>query len=123
MPLHGARAEEKLRADLRVRATLARKLGDLGLLGGEVTERLGCSPAGLLARREELTTRALGERLHPHGDEHVVRRMQLLARVDASALTAQPLPVDEVRASLLRCEATAPESVERLAIELLGRVA
>src|SRR5262245_19369513 len=36
MPLDGARAQEELRAYLRVRVIFAGQLGDLGFLGGEV---------------------------------------------------------------------------------------
>ena len=46
-------------------------------------------------------------------------RAQLLSRVDAPALAAQPLPVEEMCASVFRCDAAATEPVDRLAVELL----
>src|SRR5262249_11404861 len=121
--LHGARAEEELRADLRVRVPVARELRDLRLLGGELAAGVVRSLARLLAGGDQLSSGALRERLHADCAEHVVRGMEMLTRVDASALAAQPLPVQEVCARQRRCEATAAEPVERLTVELLGRCA
>ena len=45
VPLDGAWAEEQLGADLRVRVAVARELGDLCFLGGEVVAGLGLASA------------------------------------------------------------------------------
>ena len=44
---------------------------------------------------EELRTCALGERVHPHRRELVVRGAELGARVDSAVLAAQPLAVEQ----------------------------
>ena len=72
--------------------------GDLRLLGGEVVARLGGAPAHRLAGRGQLAAGALGERLRADAAEHLVRAAELLARVDAPVLAAQPLAVEQVRA-------------------------
>jgi hypothetical protein len=64
--------------------------------------------------------RALGERLHADRVQHVVGRAQLPARVDAPALAAQPLPVQQVRAGQLRTQPGPAQPVDRLAVELVG---
>src|SRR5580704_11441911 len=74
VPLDRARADEQLRADLRVRQAVAGQPGDLLLLRRELVARVGASLAHLLARREELAAGALGERLHPDRGEQVVGR-------------------------------------------------
>ena len=66
--------------------------------------RLGGALAGGLAGGQQLAPGALGERLHADRVEHVVGGAQLLARVDASALAAQPLAVEQVRAGELRTQ-------------------
>jgi hypothetical protein len=58
--------------------------------------------------------------VHPDGVEHVVRRAQLLARIEAAAITAQPLPVEEMRTGEVRTELSAAQPVDRLAIEVVG---
>ena len=45
---------------------------------------------------------------------------QLLARVDAAILAAQPFTVEEVRAGDLRAEPGAPEPLDGLAVQLVG---
>src|SRR5580700_6097774 len=49
MPLDGARAEEQLGADLRVRQPVAGEPGDLRLLGGERARRLHAPLADVLS--------------------------------------------------------------------------
>ena len=107
VPLHGARAEEQPRADLRVRQPVAGQPRDLPLLRGQLVARLDPALAHLLAGGQQLATGALGERLHPHLGEHPVRRPQLRARVDAPTLAAQPLAVEQVRAGVLAAHARA----------------
>ena len=57
-----------------------------------------------LAGGDQLPARALGERRHADRGEHVVGGTQLLARMDAPAFAAQPLPVEQVRAGQLRTQ-------------------
>ena len=68
--------------------------------------------ADLLARGDQLAAGALGERLHPDRDEHLVRRAELLARVDASALAAQPLSVEQMRAGELGTQPGAAQPLD-----------
>jgi hypothetical protein len=49
-----------------------------------------------------------------------VRGTQLPARVDAPALAAQPLPVQQVRAGQLRPQPGPAQPVDRLAVQLVG---
>ena len=58
--------------------------------------------AHLLAGGQQLAAGALGERLRAHRGEHLVGRAQLLARVDAAVLAAQPLAVEQVGAGEVR---------------------
>src|SRR5580765_2282075 len=120
VPFDGARAEEELRTDLRVRLTVPGELRDLCLLGGELVARVVGASARFLSGGDELSPRSLGESLHAHGAEHVVRRVQVLARVDAPVLSSQPLAVEKMRAGLVGREAAAAEPVDRLAVERVG---
>ena len=47
-------------------------------------------------------------------------RAQPLARIDASALTAQPLPVQQVRAGELRTQLRAAQPIDRFAIQVVS---
>ena len=76
----------------------ARQARDLRLLGGEHVARLRAASAHRLAGGQQLAPGALGERLGPDLAEHLVGGAQLLARVDAPVLAAQPLAVHQVRA-------------------------
>ena len=98
----------RLRADLRVRQAVAGEPGDLRLLRGQLVARLGAALADRLAGGEQLAAGALGERLDAHLGEHVVRRAQLLAGVDAPALAAQPFAVEQMRARELRAQRVRP---------------
>src|SRR5580693_9715046 len=71
VPLHRARADEQLRADLRVRQAVAGEPGDLLLLRRELLARIGAAFAYLLTRRDQLAAGALGERLHSDRGEQV----------------------------------------------------
>ena len=59
----------------------------------------------------------------PIAAEHLVRGAQLLARVHAPALAAQPFAVEQVGARELGADARAAEPLDRLAVEALGVVA
>src|SRR5829696_4799221 len=63
--LDGARPDEQLGADLRVRVSPLREQGDLSLLRREDVAGLDCEPADRLARGRQLAPGALGERLAP----------------------------------------------------------
>ena len=102
VPLHGPRAEEQPRADLRVRQPVAGQPRDLPLLRGQLVARLGRPLADRLAGGLQLTAGALGERLHADRRELVVRRPELRARVHAAILPAQPFAVEQVSAGELR---------------------
>src|SRR5215475_9510267 len=65
VPLDRARADEELRADLRIRQAVAGEPGDLLLLRRELLVRAGDALARLLARSQQLAVGSLGERLHP----------------------------------------------------------
>ena len=101
MPFDGAGAKEELCADLRVRETVARESDNLLFLRCELVARLSAALSDRLARRDQLSARALGERLHSNGGKHVVRRTKLLACVASSPLAPQPLPVEQMRAGEL----------------------
>src|SRR5829696_2612739 len=104
MPLDGAWAEEELGADLRVRPSVAREPRDVLLLRGELVARVVAPLAHLLAGGQELVPGALGESLRPHREEHLAGDAQLLARIDAPALAAQPLPVEQAPACELHAQ-------------------
>jgi hypothetical protein len=54
-----------------------------------------------LAGGGQLPAGTLGERRHAHRGQHAVGRAELIAGVEASALSAQPLAVQQMRASQL----------------------
>ena len=114
MPFDRPRAEEQPGADLRIRKPVTCEPRDLLLLRRQLTARLVASLAHLLAGREQLPARTLGERLHAHGDEQVVCRSQLLACIDASSDAAQPLSVEEMGSGEVRTEPRAAEQLDRL---------
>ena len=109
------------RADLGVGEAVAGQPGDLGLLGGELvaaSRRCACGRVSPVA--EQLALGALGERLDAHRGEHLVGGAQLLARVQAAALAAQPFAVEQMGAGELHADAGAAEPLDRLAVEALG---
>src|SRR5262249_9119933 len=82
------RADEQPRADLDVGQAFSGQLGDLGLLGGQLTTGLGGALAGGLACGQQFAAGPFSERLDAHSLQHAERRAQLLARVGAAALAA-----------------------------------
>jgi hypothetical protein len=58
--------------------------------------------------------------LDAHPREHLVGDAQLLPHIEPQALPAQPLAVEEMRASELRAHADAPEPLDRFAVEVIG---
>src|SRR5687767_11621417 len=91
--LHRTWADEQLCADLRVGETISRQPGDVRLLGGEHGARVVGAPARGLTCGQELVTGALGKPLGPDVAEHLMGGSELLARVDAPVLAAQPFAV------------------------------
>ena len=110
-------------ADLGVRVAVAGQPGDLRLLCGELVARLGGTPAQGLAGRQQLAAGALGERLGPHPAERLVRGAELVARIHAAVLAAQPLAVAELRAGEVDCAAGAAEPLDGLLVQGLGGAA
>src|SRR6266700_4984424 len=111
--------EEQHGADLPVGTAVTGEPGDLFFLRRKLVARLAAALAQFLARCGQFATCPLGERLHSDRGEHVVGRSQLLARVDATPLAAQPLAVEQMRAGEFGAEACAPETFDRLAVELI----
>src|SRR5580704_1795727 len=70
--LDGARTDEQAGADLGVGQPLAGQPGDLGLLGGQLTEGRGAALANRLPGGTEFAGCARCKGLHPHFDKHVV---------------------------------------------------
>src|SRR5579863_8749141 len=70
--LDGAWADEQLGGDLSVGVSLRDEAGDLLLLRRQLTECLDGAGTRMLAGRQQLDPRALGERLHAEGGEHAV---------------------------------------------------
>src|SRR5580692_1518900 len=120
VPFDRARGQEQLGADLWIGTTVPRQPGDLGLLGGQRGGDFGVALAYRLASGEQFAACALGERFHADRGEHVVGRAQLLARVDAPALAAQPLPVQQMRAGEIWAQLRPAQPVDCLAITALG---
>ena len=121
MPLDGARTDEQLRADLCVRATVGSKARDECLLRRQLVERIGSSFADGLTRREQLVARPFGKRTHPHRREHLVRSAEVFAHVDASVLTPEPLPVQQVSTREIGANRCSCQPIDRLSIEVLGQ--
>ena len=102
VPLDGAGAEVELRADLGVRAALAGQPRDELLLGRELVARLGVRLRTFAPWRAARAGRARRTRRRPSTRTRRVRPAQLLARVDATALTAQPLAEEQPRCGRAR---------------------
>src|SRR5262245_27402334 len=81
VPLDGARADEHLRADLRVRVTVSSKTRAVRFLRGELVEGRSGALANGFARGEQLCPSPLGEAVDPHRAEHLVGDVQLVSRV------------------------------------------
>ncbi len=130
--LDRARADEQPRADLRVGEPFVGQPRHLGLLGGQriTTGLVGTRADGLpdaladgLAGGHQLAAGPLGERLHAHRVQHAVGGAQLLPRVHAAVLPAQPLPVEQVTAGQFGTDAGAAEAVDGLTVQPLGGLA
>src|SRR5215207_5369840 len=122
VPFDGAGAEEELGADLGVRPAGASELGDVLFLRSELVAGVVAALADLLAGGQQLVPRTLGESVRAEREQRLARDPQLLARIDAPALAAQPLPIEQARACELAAHARAGEAVDRLAVQALGGV-
>src|SRR4051794_2013375 len=122
VPFDGAGAEEELGADLGIRPAVAGELGDVLLLGSELVAGVVAALSDLLAGGQQLVPRTLGESLRAHREQRLARDPQLLARIDAPSLTAQPLPIEQARACELDSDARAGEAIDRLAVQALGGI-
>src|SRR4051794_21748955 len=118
-----ARTDEEARADLGVREAITGESCNLGLLGGEVFAGLDAALAGTLTSGKQFARGAPGESLETHRGEHPVCLAQLLTRVNAAALAAQPFAVEEMRASEFDAHMGAAESLDGLAVKALGGIA
>jgi hypothetical protein len=114
MPLDGGRAEKEPRTAFRVRQPIPGQLGNLPLLRGQIVACLRRPPTHPLARRQQLLTRTLGERVHPDRRELVVRAAELGARVDPATLAAQPLAVEQACARESDADPSPLETLNRL---------
>ena len=94
-------AEEQLSSDLRVGFPGGHKACDLQLLGRELVARRGVAPTSPLTAGAQLRTSARLPR--PRADllETTERSPQVRSRVGAATVTAKPLAVQELAASLV----------------------
>jgi hypothetical protein len=122
MPLDRAWAEEELRADLRVRQSFRCELCDLRLLRGQLISCFVRALAGRLAGRSELTSCALREPGNAHLAEHVVRRTQVRAGVEPTALASHPLAVQEMGTCEVRTSPRTAEALDGFGVQRLGDV-
>jgi hypothetical protein len=81
------------------------------------------APGRGLTGGQQLAAGALGKRLGPHAGERGVGDTQLLARADAAVLATQPFAVHEMRPGQVNGDPAAAESLDRLAVEGLARLA
>src|SRR4030088_1323101 len=120
MPLHGPRAEEELRADLRVRQAVAGEPRDLPLLCGQVVTRLDRALADPLARRREFPGCTVAEGFHAERSELIVSRPEVLACLDPALLAPQPFAEEQMSPGELGTPPGPCQSLDRLAIQALG---
>jgi hypothetical protein len=96
---------------------------DLPLLRSQFEARIGGRLAHPRARGSELTTSALGERLHADRHEVLVCRSELLARLEPASVAAEPLPKKKMCTHEVGSQAGASEPVDGVAVGTLGGVA
>src|SRR4051812_18653647 len=90
---------------------------DLSLLRGELVTGHNAASSRAFARCQQLALSAPSERLDAHAREHLEGGAQLLSRIDPSALSPQPLAVEEVGASELQPITGASEPFDGFATE------
>ena len=123
VPFDRPRADEELGGDLRIGVAVAREPGDVRLLRRELVARVVAALAHLLPGGRSSRRARSAKAVRAHRGEQLARGAQLLARVDAPALAAQPLAVQQARAGELGREPRAAEALDGLAVEALGGVA
>jgi hypothetical protein len=116
----GPSADEELRGGLAVRDFLRHKAGDVFLLRRQLIEGVDGSPPSMFASRFSFDACALGERRQAEVGEEFVRDAQVRARVHASPLTSQPLPIEEMRAREIDGHPSSTEPLDCLDVTLLG---
>jgi hypothetical protein len=99
--LDRARGQEQPGANLRVRRPVAGQPGDLRLLGGQLRPGRDRVLASGLAGGAQFAPCPRGERLQAHLLLHLAGSPQLITRVDAAPLAAQPTPVQRAGAGQL----------------------
>lgn len=119
MVLDGARADEQLGADLRVRLPVARHPSDLRLLRRQDIAGFNGSLGRGLAGGHQLAAGALGKPLTAEGAEYFVGGPELLTRVDAPVLATQPFAVKEPRPGEVNHATAVLEPLDRLLVERL----
>ena len=95
---------------------------DLCLLWGELAEGIQGAFPGVFSRRPKFDAGPFGERLHTGVREEVVRDPKLFACIEPTAVTTQPLPVEQARAGEIHPQARRFETVDGLTVQLLGGV-
>src|SRR3954453_14967994 len=115
--LNRARADEQLRGDLSVGVTFRRQTRNLFLLRGQLSERVDGAFPSVLAGGLQLDPRPLGERIHSEVVEHFVRRSKLVARVDSTRPTPEPLSVEQSGARKVESQTARREPVDGLTVE------
>jgi amino acid transporter len=118
--LHGARADEQPRRDRGVGQALTGQPRDLILLGSQLIPGTDGSLAGLLAGGQQLPAGPFRKTPGAHRHEHVMGGAKLPAGVQAAALPAQPLPVQQVRPRQVQVSPGSPETADGLLVEDLG---
>src|SRR4029453_16658226 len=104
VPLDGTRADEQFGADLRVAAPVPGQAGDELFLRGEHGPRVLAALAYGLTGRLQLVPGTVGESVHAHHGEHVVRGSQMLPGIGTPAPAPQPFAIEQVRAGELRAQ-------------------
>jgi len=74
----------------------------------------------MLSGRFQLDARAIDECIHAELGEHLVRRAQLCAGVNASTVASQPLAVHKVGAGEINCHPASTESVDCFDVQRVG---
>src|SRR5215469_424202 len=94
VPLDRAGADEQLGRNLLICQAVLGQLGDVSLLRGQVGDGVEGALAHGLPSSQELAARSLGKALRAYAAEHLVRCAELLARLLAAVLPAQPLAAE-----------------------------
>src|SRR5262245_4714247 len=123
MPLHRSWAEEQTPTDLRVGEAIASEQRDVPLLRGQIVVRLHHAGRHRVPGRDECVAGAGGERLPADPAEQVGGGAESLAGIEAAILTPQPCAIHQMRPRELGPDGRPTESVDRLAIEALRRLA